>query len=290
MAVRSHVLVMIAALAMLCGCSRTVRVDASSSKSCSVSLAAVGRSAAASRDSAEYFDIVNGLVDRLALRSVGSSYSNVSSFSEDRGRRSVELPSADSTVMWGAVCEAFNGYSAHDIVSKEDSLSSRVNDAFDRRVAASYLALLHQAKAAFEAARDSLAQFRVDSVRLIQESDSAGLKTIIAFTVHNGTTHTVARAFFTGRAVSEGREIPWVDGEFNHSIPGGLAPGETARWQLKPNRFSGNWNKVRVPGGARFVVEMVKLVGADDQPLWGGPQFTAGDQRALDSLSAAHRN
>jgi hypothetical protein len=50
--------------------------------------------------------------------------------------------------------------------------------------------------------------------------------------------------------------------------------------------FAGSWNKARVPPDARFTVNVTKLDGPDGEPLWGGAEFSAVDQKHLDSLTA----
>ena len=274
-----------AASCLLVGCSGPPRIDATSSASCGTSMRKVSDAASKTSDSAAFAAAILRIAAPVAMRSLGSSMAGAFSSLSRASARSVDPPGVDSATMIGSLCDGLAGLSAKDILTGVDTLARRVSVAFDRRYASAYLAALSAAKTEFSRVRDSLAAFKVESARLEQGRGFIGLETTIILSVLNGTAHTVKRAFFSSEAVSDGREVPWIQEEFNHSIPGGLAPGERATWRLQPNMFSGSWNSVRVPRDARFVVQVTKLVGPDDLPLWGGAQFTPGDQRVLDSLS-----
>lgn len=268
----------------LISCTRPPRIDGSNAQACSSSLAAVTKDAASSKDSSAYTAALAGLMGSFMTEMMGSTFANAFSFTPDPNRRTVRPTLGDSTTISMALCEGLDGYSASDIARKADSLSSKVGDALARRLRAVHLADLQAAKAAYDRVRDSLALFRVESARLLQENDFMGLEATIVLSVRNGTPYTVSRAYFSARAITDGREVPWIEDEFNYQIPGGLAPGETATWRLQPNRFQGAWGEVRVPASARFLVTVKRLNGPGGDPLWGGAEFTLGDQHALDSL------
>jgi hypothetical protein len=270
-------------------CVSGPKVDATSQAACRSSLAAVTAKAAKSKDSTAYAATLLRLTAPIAMHSVGTSFGSVFNSLGGQASASVDAPEPDTTIIAAALCDGLNGSTAHEIALNGDSLAPRVTRAFDKRFARAYIEKLTAAKAAAGLVRDSLAAFRVESAGLVQATGFMGLESTIVLTVVNGTTHSISRAFFSATAISEGREIPWLQETFNHSIPGGLAPGEKANWRLTPNMFSGNWNKVRVPKDAHFIVEPIKLNGVGDEPLWGGATFTVGDQKRLDSLTAATR-
>jgi len=60
--------------------------------------------------------------------------------------------------------------------------------------------------------------------------------------------------------------VPWVEDDFNYQIPGGLEPGEEARWKLSPNMFS-DWGKVDAPPEAVLTVTVLRLDGADGEEM-----------------------
>ncbi len=257
---------------------------------CESSLKEVGQRAAAGPDSTEYVQIMTALAGAVVLRDIGSDVSDAFLSRTDRNRRSVSLPSEDSSTLSAAICEGLDGYASREIVARKDSIAPRVFSAYDRRVREQHIAFLELAKAEAAVARDSLSQFAVESARLVQESGYFTLESTIILTVRNGTAHHISRAYFRGRAVSEGRQVPWIDEEFNYSIPGGLAPGERKTWRLTPNSFQGDWGNVRVPGSARFEVSVTRINDPNGDPLWGGATFNAADERYLDSLKAVSRS
>lgn len=266
-------------------CSKGPTVDATSSITCESSLQAVSKAARASKDSAAYVSAMMRIAGPLAMRSTGTAFGTFFGALGGGPRATVEPPTADSTVIRSAICDALQGLTAHDIATRADSLSPSIGKAFDQRMARAYLAKLQGAKRDFALVQDSLGKFRVLSASLRQGDGFMGLESTILLTVANETSHSISRAYFSAVAQSQGREIPWISDTFNYTIPGGLAPGEHGSWHLKPNMFSGSWSKVRVPADAHFTVTVMKLDGPNSEPLWGGVEFSAVDQKHLDSLT-----
>jgi hypothetical protein len=249
-------------------------------------MTAVSAAALHARDSAAFISALARLSAPMMLHSAGVSFGSELSLLGDRVRATVSPPDIDSSLVLGALCAGLNGYGARDIIAKGDSASTRITVEFDRRFAASFIDKLKKAKEANELVRDSLAALKIESATLRQQDGILGLESEIVMSLTNGTAHNISRAYFSATSISEGRETPWLREDFNHVIPGGLVAGEKATWHLKPNMFSGDWNKVRVPKDAQFKVEAVKLEGTDGTTLWGGPEFTVVDQHRLDSLTA----
>jgi hypothetical protein len=219
----------------------------------------------------------------MAMRTLGAAFAGGFSLGGDADAPSVDRPMADSTVLMNAMCEAMDGLSAKDIVASAGALAPRVTSALDHRLDSLHLEALQEAKAASAAAREALHRFVITSASLRQQAGFLGLESTIALDVRNDTPHPISRAYFRARAISDGRSLPWLEETFNYTIPGGLEPGESATWRLEPNAFQGQWSSVRVPSDARFVVEVVKLDGANGDVLWA-ERFTRGDARVLDSL------
>lgn len=202
----------------------------------------------------------------------------------------MEPPATDSADMFVAMCDAMAGLTGEEIVAQRDSIGAAVSARMEEARARSHLRALQEARSRSDQAQDSLAGFQVLSAALEQESGIFGMEATIRLRVRNGTAHPVSRAYFEARAVSPGRSVPWLEEEFNYSIAGGLEPGEERTWNLEPNMFQGDWTSVRIPKDARFEVRVVRLNGADREPLFGGVRFTAADQVRLDSLTARFRD
>ena len=84
---------------------------------------------------------------------------------------------------------------------------------------------------------------------------------IIELKVSSELDFPVSRAYFSGVVSTPGRTIPWVDEEFNYSIPGGLEPGEEVVWRLSPNLY-GSWGKA--PQERHALVFTAEVLAVDD--------------------------
>jgi len=272
-------------LALVTGCAMTPRVSAASNAECAASLREVGLKALHSPDSTRFTVAMTSLAGSVAMASIGTTFTQgLGAIFDDDDSPSVQFAAPDSAVIQGALCDALNGLSARQIIARSDSLRPVVTEAFERRYAHAKIQALDSARARAAAVTDSLAQFRVESARLVQEKGWLGLEATIVLKVANGTSHAVSRAYFQGRVVSAGRSVPWIEHAFNYQIPGGLEPKESATWQLSPSMAQGAWTSVPVPKDATLEVQVTKLAGPDGELLWGGPSFTTGDQALLDSL------
>lgn len=264
----------------LVGCSQP-RIDASSPESCSASMDRVIASMSSGEDSAAFMGFVLGVTGSAVFGSLGDAFN----FGFNDAAPSVRAPSSDSTQINRAICRTMDGLTASQIVAGADSLPRVAAAHLEEELARVHLDSLKAASRRYEMARDSLDLFRVESAELRQRRGFVGLEATIALRVRNDTNHPISRVHFSGRASTPGRAVPWAEGDFNYQIPGGLEPGESASWSLRPNMF-GPWSDVAVPEDAEFSVEVVRLEGADGEALWGGASFTRGDVELMDSLSA----
>jgi hypothetical protein len=271
-------------LLLLGACQAPPRIDGSAPELCLSTLQNVSAAASRGADSSAYAKTLGSMMGQLALAGIARTLTGLGNVFDDDAS-AVEFPEPDSTLYQMALCEGLDGLSAHEIIERSDSLTNRVEAAFERRYAVIQIRTLEETREQCNAIRDSLAQLRVVSARLMQEAGFIGLEARIILTVENATHYSISRAYFHAVAISPGRAVPWLEEDFNHSIPGGLEPGERSTWRLQPNMLQGQWTSVRVPAGATFEVEVARLDGADGEPLWGGVDFTAGDQELLDSLT-----
>ena len=135
-----------------------------------------------------------------------------------------------------------------------------------------------------------LAKFEILRSRFYkQEQEFFGKQPIIELTVKNSTPFPVSRAYFIGTLASLKRTIPWLKDSFNYEIPGGLESGEEASWRLAPNMFS-EWGTVAVPKDAILTVEVVKLDGADGEPIFNAHVFDEDDLERLNELLLKYSN
>lgn len=274
----------VVAMSTLAACGGRPRIDATDAEACTTSMKAVATQMTSSADSAAFGRAMLEIVGKTMMSSLGASLGSMFSGLNDDAP-SVSAPSLDSSEVSLMTCKALGGLNGRQIVAGADSLASVLASRLEEAGARKYLAALEKARSRMDMVADSLGGFEIASAKLTQQSGFVGLEATIELHVRNGTNHPVSRAYFSAVAASSGRTVPWLQEEFNHSIPGGLEPGEKAVWRLQPNMFQGEWSTVRVPPDATFTVRVTRLDGPAGEALWGGPTFTNGDQRLLDSLS-----
>lgn len=140
-------------------------------------------------------------------------------------------------------------------------------------------------QASAESAVAELKKFAVTKSRFHIEPEkySSRGQPQISIAVSNDTAHPISRAYFKGTIASPGRSVPWFTDTFNYQIPGGLEPGEKAEWELLPNQF-GDWGRVNAPADAIFTVEVVRLDGPDEKPLFRSDSFSKENENRLEQL------
>lgn len=130
---------------------------------------------------------------------------------------------------------------------------------------------------------DLLSKFVVERASFGKSDEGFIRENAIELAVKNRTGKAVSRAYFRAILLTPGREIPWVDSEFNYQISGGVESGESAVWNLRPNMF-GEWSKA--PTDRRdvlFIVLPVALEGADGR-TFASSRFDADDEKRLRAL------
>ena len=182
---------------------------------------------------------------------------------------------------------SLGGKTAEQVIAEADRIrADRLEK--ERQQAIAEIAELEAKKTSAEVARESLKKFVVTRSRFsLKEREYSGKQPIIHLTVKNGTDKAVARAYFEGTIASPNRSVPWLKDTFNHSISGGLEPGEEATWNLAPNMFS-SWGKVEPPTDAVFTVTVEQLDGADDSPIFSTKGFDEDDRKRLDELKSKY--
>lgn len=138
-------------------------------------------------------------------------------------------------------------------------------------------------------ARDSSSAFEVTSANFYKKKQPSGKdRPTIVMTVSNNTSHAVSRVHFRGTLASPDRSVPWVRNLFDYPIPGGLEPGESARWEFGLNSSSA-WATTDVPEDALLTVDVVQLDGADGATLWRAESLDDPEKRQLEERRVQER-
>lgn len=147
------------------------------------------------------------------------------------------------------------------------------------------LETLKKTKAEAAAAQKKRDKFQVLEASFEQKKQRfMGPRPIVDLKVKNGTEKAVSRVYFEGTLKSPGREVPWLEEEFNYEISGGIEPGETVEWSLRPNQFS-DWGTVEPDADAILHVTVIGLDGADGKPLFSDKTWSDEDEERLEELA-----
>lgn len=131
--------------------------------------------------------------------------------------------------------------------------------------------------------QDVLSRFVIERSRFTRSDTGFGSDNVIELSVRNDTARAVSRAYFHAVLLTPGREMPWVDDDFNYQITGGLEPDESATWRLSPNMFGAWGNAPSDRDDLVLIVRSVRLDGADGESITG-ERFTKGDAERLRAL------
>lgn len=141
-------------------------------------------------------------------------------------------------------------------------------------------------QATWNAARAVLAQVQVVAPTLSLQPQRFGEPhRIISLTVVNQTASTISRIAFNVRLMATGREVPIVTDQVSYQIPGGLQPGETATWSLRPNMFS-EIGRATPREGNFLQMTVEDLLGADGVSLVQAEEFRSWDVDRLVAIEA----
>ncbi len=123
------------------------------------------------------------------------------------------------------------------------------------------IAELEARHAAAREARAILQAIKLPRVRFFFVDGILGKEPRMGIHIINKTDIALSRIYFHGVVATPGRSVAWVEDDFNHSIRGGIEPGETQEWTLAPGPAS-EW--CEVPQDRSDMVFTVEVVGADD--------------------------
>jgi hypothetical protein len=193
------------------------------------------------------------------------------------------LANASPETMKATFLAPLNGKTAKEVLAEAKRITD-ARKAKEREQAVKEIADLQALRVSAERATVELKKFEVQKSRFEQRKAMFGNEPLIQLAVKNGTSSPISRAYFRGTIASVGRAVPWLKEEFNYDIRGGLEPGESATWNLAPNRFSA-WGTTEPPRDAILTVDVLRLDGADGKPLFDATAFDADKASRLAALT-----
>jgi len=102
----------------------------------------------------------------------------------------------------------------------------------------------------------------VVSAKFRRSEGSVRTSNAMDLTIRNGASKSIGSVYLHGVLQTSGRALPWVEGDVNYEIPGGLEPGETQTWSLLPS-YSSEFRDAEPRDDAEFLVSVVKADWAE---------------------------
>ena len=175
---------------------------------------------------------------------------------------------------------------AEDLKRAEDAKKAIEADELRREISEVQFEVerLQKKKELAELSKTERNKFTVLMSKFFYSKDGFLTKPILELKVKNNTNYAISRAYFHGVLITPGRSIPWVKADFNHSIPGGLEPGEEAVWRLDAG-FSSDWSDApRDRNDMILKSTLYQIDGPDGKALFD-QHFTKEQQSRLDDLT-----
>lgn len=90
---------------------------------------------------------------------------------------------------------------------------------------------------------------------------------VLSFKVINNSDEVLKNIYAKGILLSDGRQLPWYEDDFNFNISGGLEQGETREFRLSPNILSG-WGSVKAPEDAKLIIKINGIENAKSEKIY----------------------
>ncbi len=270
----NHIFAICLLLLLSFGCS--TKVDGSSEEAFKTSVSKM-KEGLSEEDSKEFTEalVVIAMKD-LNLGAIMAGTQDGDTVASDM-RRSLDGKSREEILTWANEIRA-QRQAEKEKLEKEQLLA-------EIEAATQAVAELKSAKEKAEAAKVGLSNFKIKSASFEQRKRPyiSRKQPIINLEVVNSTGVAVSRAYFRGVLKSPGREIAWLEEDFNYEISGGLEPGESAKWSLEPNMFS-EWGSVDAPNDAILLLTVTRLDGPNEEPIFDSSEWDAEQDERLEKL------
>ncbi len=153
-----------------------------------------------------------------------------------------------------------------------------------RKIAKKEVDSLYEKKNKAEMHKEKLKQFKILEADIYSREDHLGREeNIIQLKVKNNSEKPISRIYFNGILKSPERSVPYHEETFNHTISGGLEPGETKKWNLSPSMMS-DWYDVEIPDDAKFSVEVTRVNDKNEELLYSSDILDKDDEKMLNEL------
>ena len=141
------------------------------------------------------------------------------------------------------------------------------------------VAKLETRKNEIESKKAILEKFVPSNERFYWSKSSFIEQSVIELDVTNNAEFAVSRVYCRGVVVTPSRAVPWIDEDFNFSVPGGIEPSETRSFSLNPVGYEWDNKEVKKRDDTVFTVTIVNIEDAKGEKI-----LSYEDQRIEEKL------
>lgn len=147
------------------------------------------------------------------------------------------------------------------------------------------IAELREKEAAAKESEENLSRIQITETNLDFVDLQYRMQPRIRIAVVNETDTPISRVHMEAVVETPGRSVSWLEAPITYQVPGGLEPGESAKWELMPSNYRGWHDLPQDRDDLVLTVKIVGLDGPDEAPIWN-TKFTEEDQERLAGLLA----
>lgn len=122
----------------------------------------------------------------------------------------------------------------------------------------------------------------------IRDPDIGAVRGLIEVGIRNKTDKWVSAIRFESEVYSEEREVPWIEGNHRYEMSGGLAPGESDTWTLRPSGIE--WNNPDAPESAKLDITVVNAEDENGDLFYEVNELNALEKNELENLKERFKN
>ncbi|WP_157351211.1 DUF6694 family lipoprotein [Aliarcobacter butzleri] len=183
-----------------------------------------------------------------------------------------------------------NNKTADEVILEAKKIKDKIFEE-EKQEALKVIKLLEDKKVLVQKSVEELKKIEIGELNFNREKQqySSYLKPTITINLKNNTDKSISKVYAVGIIQTEGRSVPWIKEEFSYTIDGGIEPGETNKSVLAPNMFS-SWGTANIGENATFNINILRIDGADGNPIATLENFSEQDSNKLEELKAKYLN
>ncbi len=153
------------------------------------------------------------------------------------------------------VKDKIDGLTAAEIIEKGNEIAEKQAER-EKKDLADQIESYEQRIVEAENAREQIAEdiTVTTSEFKIRDPEIGSTRGLIEIGVRNETDKWISAIRFESEVISNEREVPWIEDRHRYEISGGLGPGESDTWTLRPSGVE--WSNPDAPESANLEITM----------------------------------